>query len=98
MISKRSSATLPLSCWVSVDNFPPTGPIGRIVAEDALRSVEGAKKSNPRGKLITSADDFADNLNGLLAISPADVSMGYHTDARPIDGPGENFSLIEFFY
>ena len=73
-------------------------PIGRIVAEDALRSVQGAKKRKPQGKLITSADRFADNSNRLFAIGPVDVSMGNHTDAVSIDGSGENFSLIEFFY
>ena len=38
-------------------------------------------------KLITSAENFADNSNGLLAVGPADVSMGHDADTGPIDGP-----------
>jgi hypothetical protein len=56
-----------------------------MATENALRSVQGTNK-RISGKLITSADDFADNSNRLFAIGPADVSMGYHTDAGPIDG------------
>ena len=56
-----------------------------MAAEDALRSVQGAKKGIS-GKLITSADNFADNSNRLFAIGPADVPMGHHTDASPIHG------------
>ena len=64
-----------------------TGPIGRIVAEDALRSVQGAKKGKLR-KLITSPDNFADNSNSLLAIDPANVSVGHHADAGSVHGAG----------
>jgi peroxiredoxin len=31
-----------------------TGPIGRIVAEDALRSIQGAKKRRSQGTLVQS--------------------------------------------
>jgi AhpC/TSA family len=48
----------------------------------------GSQEKESSGKLITNTDNFTDNSNGLLAIGPADVSMGYHADAGPIHGPG----------
>ena len=65
-----------------------TGPIGRIVAEDALRSVQGAKKKESSGKLITSPDNFADNSNSMLAVDPADVSVGHHADTGSVHSAG----------
>ena len=46
----------------------------------------GSQEKKGSGKLITRTDNFADNTNGLLAIGPTDVSVGYHANAGSIDG------------
>ena len=59
--------------------------------------LSGGQEKESSGKLITGADNFTDNSNGLLAIGSADVPVSHHTDAGSVHGAAQDFSLIEFF-
>ena len=60
------------------------GPIGRIVAEDALRSRGEEEKSAER--LVACTHDLTDNAQGVFAILAANISVRHHADSRGIHG------------
>ena len=67
-----------------------------------IAPVAGAPKTGFRressGKSIAGPDNFADNLNCLLAIGAADVPVRHQTDSARVHRSGQDFSLIEVFY
>lgn len=67
-----------------------TGPIGRIVAEDALRSVQAAKKRKSAARLKTRAKHFSHYFHCPFAISTAHITVRDQTHARRIDGAAED--------